>query len=79
MLISDRVLDRILDHREKNYSEDKTTINRPKLKFHKLFGDKRVTPVEVTQSPFKKTQDRAANQQEPRDQREIRLEFRRLR
>ena len=48
MLISDRVLDRILDHREKNYSEDKTTINRPKLKFHKLLGDKRVTPVEVT-------------------------------
>ena len=47
MIISEKHIDKMIDYRERNYSAERITISRPKLKFHKLVGEKRLAPIEI--------------------------------
>ena len=52
MLVTDEKLDQLIKTRLARVSENKKPIYRPRLKIHKLFGEKRLLTINVCNSIF---------------------------
>lgn len=53
MIVSDEDLDKLMQARLERAAESRKPIYRPRLKLHKLFGDKKLLTMKVENSHFR--------------------------